>query len=234
MLSFSLIQQSTRNFFQGVAGLAVASTLLAAAIGPVAEAKPVDYGVSLFDSAPLILAQATADQAPLGNYTAELTETDRRVTRLQEGATSQRTQVIVDTAGDPIQISLTSYSTLAELDAVAQADPGTITATIDDFSHGTVTVRGSAYPINLATSYQIDSNYYVHLASAKPFDQTGDRGGQVEGNTVGLIVLTIPVDGATGTGKLYSTTRANFQVDGEVQALRGRATATELVNVQAN
>ncbi len=214
--------------------MAVASMLLAAAIGSVAEAKPVETVGFSPNSRSLILAQATTEQAPLGNYAAESTEAVRRVTRLREGAASQRSGVTTNTVGDLLQISLTSYSSRAELAAAAQAEPGTLASVIGNYSHGTVALDGVVYPINVASSYKFGPDYYIHLVSTRPFGASGEDDGFVQGNALGLITLVVPVDGRSGTGTLYTTTGAVIGSEGEVEVLRRGSTARDLVNVARN
>jgi hypothetical protein len=177
----------------------------------------------------IYLAQAT--QAPLGNYTAEMGGTTR-TTRVQgAGGVARRTTQNQAAAGEVVNITINSYNTQADLQSVAQAGQGNMAAAISKFNSGTVTIAGVAYPINMAVSYKIGSNYYINLLSSKPFGVTGAQGGQAAGVGVGLINLIIPTAGGPGTGKLYRSSQVSVSANGQVQALRGVSSATELVGV---
>jgi hypothetical protein len=180
------------------------------------------------------LAQVTTVKAPLGNYTATLGSTLRSQRVLGSEFASRRTRETEVGAGQPIAITLTSYTTPEQLQQIMTAAVGNRAAILNQYNHGTVTLAGLVYPINAATSFQLGGNYVVNLMSARPFATTGSEGQVAQLNTVGYITLLLPTGGGPGTGKLYTATQTSLTESGQVQVLRGGATATDLTNVTLN
>lgn len=181
------------------------------------------------DAEVIYLAQAT--QAPLGNYTAEMGGTTR-TTRVQgAGGVARRTTQNQAAAGEVVNITINSYNTQADLQSVSQAGQGNIASAISSFNSGTVNIAGVIYPINMAISYKIGANYYINLLSSRPFGVTGEQGGQAAGTGVGFINLILPAAGGPGTGKLYRSSQVSVAANGQVQALRGVSSATQLTGV---
>lgn len=180
------------------------------------------------------LAQVTTVKAPLGNYSATLGSTLRSQRVLGSEFANRQTRQTEVGAGQPISITLTSYSTPEQLQQIIAAPAGNRAATLNLYNHGTVTIAGLVYPINAATSFQLGGNYVVNLMSARPFAATGSEGQVAQLNTVGYITLLLPTSGGPGSGKLYTATQTSLTESGQVQVLRGATTATDLNNVTLN
>ncbi|NJK63038.1 MAG: hypothetical protein HC921_10495 [Synechococcaceae cyanobacterium SM2_3_1] len=180
------------------------------------------------------LAQVATVKAPLGNYSATLGSTLRSQRVLGSEVANRRTRQTEVGAGQPISITLASYSTPEQLQQIIAAPAGNRAATLNQYNHGTVTIAGLIYPINAATSFQWGGNYVVNLMSARPFAAVGSEGQVAQLNTVGYITLLLPTSGGPGSGKLYTSTQANLTESGQVQVVRGASTATDLINVTLN
>lgn len=190
--------------------------------------------VTTFFPSSFAMAQLSKEDAPKGSYSAILgnSVTSQRTIGEKRGAT-RRTRTTDAASGGNVQISITSYSPQSELEAAAQAGQGNLVTTIGGFNHGSVTLNGQSYPINLATSFRSGDNYRINLVSAKPFTQTGAQGGVGKAVAVGYITLLVPVAGGQGTGSLYTATGATISASGDVQPSAGRigGTATQLTAV---
>jgi hypothetical protein len=231
--------------------LALATTaLIGSAAAVIAKELP-----TVVHSTPFYLAQQ--QQAPLGSYTAQMGGTARTARRTGAAATStdsgttstttgetasgiasrRASRTTAMTAGKALDITLSSYSPSAELQAIAKAGSGNISSAINAYNHGSVTIEGVTYPINVAVSSSRNSaqgSYYVvRLISTKPFSGATAQGSAAKGNTVGMIELSMPTaEGATGTGQLYRSTQVTVSKSGEISTQGGTATATLLTNVQ--
>lgn len=177
--------------------------------------------------------------APLGTYTAatgtsmvkgKAAAADEEGGRFKKKFKKQ-TEV---GAGDTITIVLTSYSTKEEISQLkaAQGNPQQFMSMLSSFQHGTVTMGGKSFPINLASSKSRNDKYAITILSSKAFSDTGGQFKRGKGMNTGHIELLVDAAG-TGKGVLHTSTKAGFDTQGEVSAMGGGAMskATELTSV---
>jgi hypothetical protein len=195
-------------------------------VGTVLASGLVFAGITVSGSAyakhqpiPELVAQASRDRAPLATYTA--------VAKGRGAFRPDRT-----TEGVQVTINLSSYSTQEELKTIANAGAGNITAALSRYNHGTITIGGRIYPINLAYSYQQGSNYRINLISGKPFAASGPQGGTATTNAYGAITLLLPIAPNTlGTGTLSTVMGSRISLQGDIVGGVGRAASTPLSDV---
>lgn len=178
-------------------------------------------------------AQLSRETAPTGSYKAVLGTSVGSKRAISSRGIRNRTRRTEIVSGNNIQISITSYSPKSELEASAQASYSNLATMISGFNHGSVTIDGQSYPINLATSFRSGDNYRINLVSSKPYNQTGTQGIVGKGVAVGHITLLVPVAGGQGTGNLYTSTGVTVSASGDVRPSAGRisASATQLTAV---
>lgn len=223
-----LLQSQTKRIFTFGSSLVLGAVALVS--HPLGMSLITLFGTSL--GAPTF-AQVSQETAPKGSYTAVLDSSTVSNRLIGRGGTRRRTGSTDAGAGSNIQITLISFSTKTELDAVAQAEQSNLATTIRGFNHGSVTLDGESYPINYATSFRNGDNYRINLASSNTFTETDAQGGVANAAAVGYITLIVPVSEEQGTGSFYTATAVTVTPEGDVQPVGGRtgATATQLTAV---
>lgn len=203
--------------------LAIALSALLVTASPVPAFAEVPTSVEV---ASVEVAQASSEKAPLGSYNATMGTTTIS-SAVATGTTARRMRRNApSTQGVAVSINLTSYSPQEELNAISNAGGGNFIPTLSKYSHGTVTIRGKSYPINMAVSFRRGNSYRINIFTAKPFGADSVQGGSLSGNTYGAITLIVPIaDGGVGTGTLF-TMVGNRISNYSDEILSGGATAT--------
>jgi len=136
--------------------------------------------------------------------------------------------------GNTITITLQSYSTKEELGQLkaAQGNPEQFMTTLSSFQHGTVSMEGKSFPINMASSISHGDKFVITILSSKAFSNTGGQFMTGKGLSTGHIQLTVDASGS-GQGVLHASTQIAFDSQGEISAKGGGALskATELTSV---
>jgi hypothetical protein len=179
------------------------------------------------------VAQVSSEMAPLASYTAILGDTT-----LIRGGTASPNVVRRNgrsgnrTGGVPVYITLSGYSPKAELQAIAQAGQGNVVSVLNRYNHGKITIAGTTYPINAATSFRQGDTYRVNLVSAKPFSVAGSQTGIAQGTALSTITFIVPVNLAgTTTGTMMTVSGGRVSLNGTVQGVGGVSTMTPFTSV---
>ncbi len=177
-----------------------------------------------------------AGSAPTGTYTATMGASGGTASAGAAGRGRGRAGRGTEaTTGTAVTMKIGSYSSQAELDALAAAggDPAKFLSVLSGYNHGTVTVGGQSFPINAAYSTSAGSaGNVICMATAKPLASSGTsrRGRQATGTSGGYIRLTVDASGS-GTGMLYTSTQVVISSSGEFSARAGGSTGTALTDV---
>jgi hypothetical protein len=189
------------------------------------KVKTLGYAILfVFISSALVFAQT---QAPLGTYTAT---TGSSMAKGKSAATGEQGGFIKKGfskpteagAGKTITITLQSYSTKEEISQLraAQSNPQQFMATLSSFQHGTVSMGGKSFPINMAYSNSRSGKFIVTILSSKAFSSTEGRFATGKGLSTGHIELLVDASG-TGQGVLRASTQIAVDSKGEVSAKGG-------------
>ncbi len=174
----------------------------------------------------------TSDRAPTGAYTAATGASAGTASGTVTRGRAREASASSGTSGGTITMNIGSYSTREEVDQVVAAQGSGAEAmlqAINKTSHGSVTIGGQTFAINMAASAKVGSSYNIYLVSAKPFSTSASSSGRSPtGGSAGYIQLTVSSDGG-GDGKLYASTQIVVDKDGSVVARGGASTATALV-----
>ena len=199
--------------------------------------KTLGYAILfVFISSALVFAQT---QAPLGTYTAttgsSMAKGKSAATGAQGGLFKKKFSKPTEAgAGNTITITLQSYSTKEEIGQLkaAQGNAQQFMTTLSSFQHGTVSMGGKSFPINMASSNSRSGKFVVTILSSKTFSSTGGRFATGKGMSTGHIELLVDASG-TGQGVLRASTQIAFDSQGEASAKGGGAMskATELTGV---
>jgi hypothetical protein len=184
----------------------------------------------------LVFAQTPV---PIGTYTAttgsSVVKGKSAAVGEQGGLFKKRFSKPAETgAGNTIAITLQSYSTKEELSQLkaAQGNPQQFMTTLSSFQHGTVTMEGKSFPINMASSSSRGGKFVITILSSKAFSNMGGQFIAGKGLSTGHIELLVDANGS-GQGVLHASTKIAFDSQGEVSAQGGGAMskATELTSV---
>lgn len=181
---------------------------------------------------PIQVAQVTTVKAPTGTYTATLGATTVTRRTVTETGVRRQARNAEGTEGTPISVTIQTYATRAEVNTISAAED--VSAALDQYRMGSMTIRGLVYPINLALSAKVGDNYVISLLSGQAFAGTGPAGRLAQGGGVGYVLLTVPVNGAAGTGRLYTSAQVGVSEQGEIRVLGGGSSATPLTEVQSD
>lgn len=210
----------------------ISATVAASLMGVLSGALiPVEAGAES-ESEPVVIAQVTTVNAPTGAYSAMMGASAATTRTAGGNRIARRAATTEATEGTPIQIRVDSWASRTELEAVASAED--IDAAINGYRMGSLTIGGLVYPINLATSAKVGSNYVMSLLSTRTFSGTGAAGRLAQGGGLGYVTLTVPVSGAVGRGSLYTSVQVGVSESGEVRVLGGATSATQLTEVQGS
>lgn len=199
--------------------------------------KTLGYAILfVFITSALVFAQTPA---PLGTYTAS---TGSSMVKGKSAAVSEEGGLFKKKfkkpteagAGNTITITLQSYSTQEEISQLkaAHGNPQQFMTTLSSFQHGTVSMGGKSFPINMASSNSRSGKYVVTILSSKAFSNTGGQLATGKGISTGYIELLVDA-GGTGQGVLRESTQIAFDSQGEASAKGGGALSktTELTTV---
>ena len=203
----------------------------------VSKIKTLSFAVLfLFAMFSLLFAQT---QAPIGTYIAttgsSMVKGKTAATGEEGGVFKKKFKKPTETgAGNTITISLQSYSTKEEINQLkaAQSNSQQFMTMLSSFQHGTVTMGGKSFPINMAYSNSRSGKFVITILSSKAFSNTGDRPMAGKGLSTGHIELLVDSSG-NGQGVLRASTQIGFDSQGEVSAKGGGAMSktTELTSV---
>lgn len=188
-------------------------------------------------SATMIFAQSAA---PVGTYVA--TEGSSNI-KGKSGAAGQGGGLFKKRfnkqesaeSGNTVTINLQSYSTKDEINQLkaAQANPQQFMTALSSFNHGTVSVNGKSYPINMASSVSRNGKFVISILSAKAFSASSEAKSTAgKAINTGHIEMVIDANGA-GQGIMHESTHIGIDSDGIVSAKGGGmlSKATQLTNV---
>ncbi len=190
----------------------------------------------LFVTFSLVFAQT---QAPIGTYTAT---TGSSLVKGKTAATGEGGGMFKKKfkkpseagAGNTITISLQSYSTKEEINQLkaAQSNSQQFMTMLSSFQHGTVTMGGKSFPINMAYSNSRSGKFVISILSSKAFSNTGEQLTTGKGLATGHIELLVDSSGS-GQGVLHESTQIGFDSQGEVSAKGGgtMSKTTDLTSV---
>jgi len=209
--------------------IALSALLMTASIPTFAE-------VVTSSSIPVKVAQASNERAPIGTYNAVM-----GTTTISRGVLTSTTARKVrfsapSTKSVQVTMRIDSFSSQEELNTISNAGEKNVIPTLAKYNHGTITIAGKSYPINLAVSFRRGNTYRINILSAKPYGAVGPQGGSISGNTYGAITLVIPItDGAAGTGTMFTMmgSRLSNYAD-EILSGGATATTTPLQGVKLN
>lgn len=184
----------------------------------------------------LAVAGAEAGTAPTGSYTATMSGTASTSSATSGHGAARGRRSSEATTGTAVSIRIDSYSSEAELDALAaaQGDPAKFLDVLAAYDHGSVSIGGQSFPVNAVHSSSAGAaGNVIVLLTARPLtsSQTGRRGRSVSGTSGGYIRLTVDAAGS-GDGVLYTSTQVTVETDGSFSSRGGGSTATPLDNVQ--
>jgi hypothetical protein len=192
--------------------------------------------LSVFVTVALVFAQTPA---PLGTYTAttgsSMVKGKSAAAGEEGGFLKKKFKKPTEAgAGNTITVTLQSYSTKEEINQLkaAQGNPQQFMTTLSSFQHGTVTMEGKSFPINMASSNSRGGKFVITILSSKSFSSMGGQFMAGKGLSTGHIELLVDASG-TGQGVLHASTQIAFDPQGEVSATGGgmMSKATELTSV---
>jgi hypothetical protein len=199
--------------------------------------KTLGYAILfVFITSAQVFAQTPA---PLGTYTAttgsSMVTGKSAATGAQGGLIKKGFSKPAEAgAGNTITITLQSYSTKEEISQLkaAQGNPQQFMTTLSSFQHGTVSMGGKSFPINMASSNSRSGKFVVTILSSKAFSNTGGQLTTGKALSTGLIELFVDASG-TGQGVLRASTQIAFDSKGALAAKGGGAMSktTELTGV---
>ena len=176
----------------------------------------------------------TSDKAPAGSYTAATDASAGIASAAGPTGRARGASGASGTSGGTVTMNISSYSSNEEVDQIVAAQGSGAEAmlqAINRQSHGSVTIGGQTFTINMAASAKVGSSYNIYLVSAKPFSTGSGSGGRTAtGGSAGYIQLTVNSTGS-GDGGMYTSTQIVVEKDGSVAARGGASTATALTNV---
>ena len=192
--------------------------------------------VFVFIASALVFAQTPA---PLGTYTAT---TGSSMVKGRSAAIGETGGLLKNKfkkpteagADNTITISLLSYSTKEEISQLkaAQGNPQQFMTTLSSFQHGTVTMGGKSFPVNMASSNSRSGKFVITILSSKALSSTGGQFMAGKGLSTGYIELLVDA-GGNGQGLLHASAQIAIDPQGEVSAKGGGSLskATELTSV---
>ena len=177
----------------------------------------------------------TSDRAPAGTYTASTGASAGTASSTGPRGRARGAAAGEGTTSGAITLNIDGYSTKEEVDQIVAAQGSGAEAmlqAVNKTSHGTVTIGGHSFMVNMAASVKAGSSYNIYMVSARPFSTGTSSGGgsSVMGGSAGYIQLTVNSSGS-GEGKMYTSTQIVVEKDGSVLARGGASTATVLTNV---